>query len=274
MSKRRILPGFGLSLGFTTAYLGALVLLPVAALVVRAAGLTWAEFLHATFSRRSLLAYGLSFGASGAAALADIALGLPLAWAVTRYRFPGRRVMDALVDLPFALPTAVAGLALTQLFGPNGWFGELIEPLGIKVAFTRLGVFVALTFISLPFVVRTLQPVIEELETEAEEASGSLGATRLTTLRRVVFPALRPALITAFAMAMARAVGEYGSIVFVSGNLPNRTEIAPLLIVTKLEQYDYAGAASLGVVMLVFSFLFLLVLNLLQRRSVSRAGVA
>ena len=275
MSKtRRILPGFGLSLGFTTAYLGALVLLPMAALILRASGLTWDEFVAATTGKRALLAYGLSFGASAAAAVADVLIGLPIAWAVTRYRFPGRRIMDALIDLPFALPTAIAGLALTELYKPTGWFGSLLEPLGLKVAFTRLGVFVALTFISLPFIVRTMQPVIEELDGEAEEASASLGATRLTTLWRVIFPALRPALITSFAMAFARGVGEYGSIVFISGNLPNKTEIAPLLIVTKLEQYDYAGAASIGVVMLAVSFLFLLAINLLQRRSLKRNGLA
>jgi sulfate transport system permease protein len=272
-AKRRILPGFGISLGFTTAYLGLLVLLPIAALIIRAAGLTWEEFVQATLNKRALLAYGLSFGASAAAALVDLAIGLPIAWAITRYRFPGRRAIDALIDLPFALPTAVAGLALTQLYGPNGWFGELLAPLGIQVAFTRLGVTVALAFISLPFVVRTMQPVIEELDAEAEEASASLGATRLTTLRRVIFPALWPAIITSFAMSFARGVGEYGSVVFISGNLPNKTEIAPLLIVTKLEQYDYAGAAAIGVVMLAFSFVFLLTINLLQRRSLRRSGV-
>lgn len=266
-ASRRILPGFGLSLGFTTAYLGLFVLLPIAALIWRAHGLTWAEFTAATLSRRALLAYGLSFGASAASATADILVGLPVAWAITRYRFPGRRIVDALVDLPFALPTAVAGLALTQLFGPTGWFGQPLASLGFAVAFTRFGVFVALTFISLPFVVRTLQPVIEELEGEAEEASASLGATRLTTLRRVVFPALRPALFAAFAMAFARGVGEYGSIVFISGNKPFDTEIAPLLIVTKLEQYDYAGACAIAIVMLAVSFLFLLGINLLRRRA-------
>lgn len=272
-TQRRILPGFGLSLGFTTAYLGLLVLLPIAALIIRAAGLSWDEFVQATMNQRALLAYGLSFGASAAGALIDLFIGLPIAWAITRYRFPGRRAIDALIDLPFALPTAVAGLALTQLYGPNGWFGAALEPLGIRVAFTRLGVTLALAFISLPFVVRTMQPVIEELDSEAEEASASLGATRLTTLRRVIFPALWPAIITSFAMSFARGVGEYGSIVFISGNLPNKTEIAPLLIVTKLEQYDYAGAAAIGVVMLVFSFVFLLSINLLQRRSLNRSGV-
>lgn len=271
-ASRRILPGFGLSLGFTTAYLGVLVLLPIAALVVRAGGLSWAEFVHATTGKRALLAYGLSFGASAAAALADVILGLPIAWAITRYRFPGRRVMDALIDLPFALPTAVAGLALTALYTPDGWFGSVLEPMGVKVAFTRLGVFFALTFISLPFVVRTMQPVIEELEIEAEEAAAALGATRLQTLRRVIFPALGPALITSFAMAFARGVGEYGSVVFIAGNLPNKTEIAPLLIVTKLEQYDYAGAASIGLVMLLISFVFLLAINMLQKKTLTGQG--
>ncbi len=267
--SRRILPGFGLSLGFTTAYLGVLVLLPIAALLAAAAGAGWDDFLRATTGNRALLAYALSFGASALAALAAVALGFPIAWALARYQFPGRRLMDALIDLPFALPTAVAGLALTALYTKDGWFGSALEPLGVKVAFTRLGVFVALTFIALPFVVRTLQPVIEELDGEAEEASASLGASRLTTLRRVVLPTLRPALVTAFAMAFARGVGEYGSIVFISGNLPNRTEIAPLLIVTKLEQYDYAGAASIGALMLALSFIFLLAINLLQRRAKS-----
>lgn len=272
-ASRRILPGFGLSLGFTTAYLGLLVLIPIAALVIRASGLSWEEFTTATMSKRALLAYGLSFGASAVAALVDLVIGLPIAWAVTRYRFPGRRIIDALVDLPFALPTAVAGIALTQLYSPNGWFGSILEPMGIQVAFTRLGVVVALSFISLPFVVRTLQPVIEELDAEAEEASASLGASRFTTLRRVILPVIRPALITAFAMSFARGVGEYGSIVFISGNLPNKTEIAPLLIVTKLEQYDYAGASAIGVVLLAASFLFLLAINLLQRRTLHRSGV-
>lgn len=265
--SRRILPGFGLSLGFTTAYLGALVLLPIAALVVRSGGLSLSEFWAITTGPRALAAYGLSFGASALAAGVNLVLGLIVAWVITRYEFPGRRIIDALIDLPFALPTAVAGLALTALYTPNGWFGSLLAPLGIQVAFTRLGVFIALAFISLPFVVRTLQPVLEDLEPEAEEAAAALGATRLQTLTRVIFPNIIPPLITAFAMAFARGIGEYGSIVFIAGNMPGKTEIAPLLIVAKLEQFDYAGAAAIGTVMLAASFLFLLVINLLQKGS-------
>lgn len=265
--SRRILPGFGLTLGFTTAYIGLLVILPVVALTLVASRLSWAEFVHAATGSRAIAAYGLSFGASALAAAVNIVIGLVIAWTLTRYPFPGRRFIDALIDLPFALPTAVAGLALTALYAPSGWFGAPLAELGVKVAFTRTGVLIALIFISLPFVVRTLQPVLEELEPEAEEASASLGATRLTTLRRVIFPEILPSLITAYAMAFARGVGEYGSVVFIAGNLPKQTEIAPLLIVSKLEQYDYAGAASIGAVMLATSFVFLLVINLLQRRS-------
>ncbi|HEY0947197.1 MAG TPA: sulfate ABC transporter permease subunit CysT [Opitutaceae bacterium] len=265
--QRSVLPGFGLSLGFTLLYLSLIVLLPLSATFLKTAGLTWAQFVEAVASPRVLAAYRLSFGASAAAALLNALGGCVLAWVLVRYRFPGRRVVDALVDLPFALPTAVAGIALTALYARNGWVGQWLEPLGVKVAFTEIGVFVALTFIGLPFVVRTLQPVIEELEPELEEASATLGATRWQTVTRVILPELVPALLTGFALAFARALGEYGSVVFISGNMPMRTEIVPLLIITKLEQYDYRGATALAVVMLVTSFVLLLVINLLQKWS-------
>jgi sulfate transport system permease protein len=265
--QRSVLPGFGLSLGFTLAYLSLIVLLPLSATFLKTAGLTWAQFVDAVASPRVLAAYRLSFVASAAAALVNALGGMVLAWVLVRYPFPGRRIVDALVDLPFALPTAVAGIALTALYSRHGWVGQWLEPLGIKVAFTEIGVFVALTFIGLPFVVRTLQPVIEELEPELEEASASLGANRWQTITRVILPELLPALLTGFALAFARALGEYGSVVFISGNMPMRTEIVPLLIITKLEQYDYRGATALAVVMLVTSFVLLLVINLLQKWS-------
>ncbi len=268
MTRRRsILPGFGLSLGFTLAYLGLIVLLPLSAAFIKTAGLTWAQFTAAVTSPQVVASYRLSFFASLTAALLNAGFGLLLAWVLVRYRFPGRRLVDALVDLPFALPTAVAGIALTALYAKNGWLGQYLEPLGVKVAFTELGVVVALTFIGLPFVVRTIQPVLEELEPELEEASATLGANRWQTLTRVIFPELFPALLTGFALAFARAIGEYGSVVFISGNLPMRTEITPLLIITKLEQYDYRGATALAVVMLVASFVLLLVINGLQHWS-------
>ncbi|HEX3730129.1 MAG TPA: sulfate ABC transporter permease subunit CysT [Opitutaceae bacterium] len=265
--SRSALPGFGLTLGFTLAYLGLVVLLPLAAAFIKTAGMTWPAFLAAVASPRVLAAYRLSFGASLAAALVNAGFGLVVAWVLVRYRFPGRRLMDALVDLPFALPTAVAGIALTALYAPSGWLGRWLAPLGLQVAFTRLGVFVALTFIGLPFVVRTLQPILAELEPEIEEASASLGASRWQTILRVLLPEIFPALLTGFALAFARALGEYGSVVFISGNMPMRTEIVPLLIITKLEQYDYAGATAIAVVMLAASFLLLLVINLLQKWS-------
>ncbi len=266
-SPRRVLPGFGLSLGFTLLYLGLIVLLPLSATVVKTLGLTWGQFWHEATSPRVLASYRLSFGASVLAAGINTVFGLIVAWVLVRYPLPGKRIFDALVDLPFALPTAVAGIALTAVYAPHGWIGRWLAPLGIQAAFSRLGVLIALTFIGLPFVVRTLQPVLENLEPELEEAAASLGAGRLQTLRRVILPELLPTLLTGFALAFARALGEYGSVVFISGNMPMRTEITPLLIITKLEQYDYAGATTLAVVMLAMSFCVLLVINLLQKWS-------
>jgi sulfate transport system permease protein len=266
-ARRSVLPGFGLSLGFTLAYLGVIVLVPLSAAFARTAGMGLPAFFKTVTSPRVLAAYRLSFGASFAAALVNTFFGLVVAWVLVRYRFPGKRIVDALVDLPFALPTAVAGIALTALYAPNGWIGQWLAPLGFKVAFTRLGVFIALTFIGLPFVVRTIQPVLLELEPEIEECAASLGANRWQTLIRVIMPELVPSLLTGFALAFARAVGEYGSVVFISGNMPMRTEIVPLLIITKLEQYDYQGATAMAVVMLVASFLLLLIINLLQKWS-------
>jgi sulfate transport system permease protein len=272
-----VLPGFGLTLGFSILYLSLLVLIPLSALFFRTASLSLEDFAAAVFSPRAVAAYKLSFGASFAAAAVNAVFGLILAWVLTRYRFPGRDVVDAFVDLPFALPTAVAGITLTTLLAKNGWLGRLLEPLGIQAAYTPLGVAIALTFIGLPFVVRTVQPVLEDLEAEAEEAAASLGAGRLQTFRRVLFPALWPALVTGSALAFARALGEYGSVVFISGNMPLRTEIVPLLIVTKLEQYDYAGAAAIAAVMLVSSFALLLAINALQavgRKRLAGAGAS
>jgi sulfate transport system permease protein len=266
-TSRSALPGFNLSLGFTVFYLSLIVLVPLSAVFLRTAGMTWEHFVQAIASPRVLASYRISFGASFVAALLNLVFGLLLAWVLVRYPFPGRKVIDALVDLPFALPTAVAGIALTAVYSKNGWIGQYLEPLGIHVAFTELGVLMALTFIGLPFVVRTLQPVIEELQPEIEEASASLGANRWQTITRVILPELFPALLTGFALAFARALGEYGSVVFISGNMPMRTEIVPLLIITKLEQYDYRGATAIAVVMLVASFVLLLVINLLQKWS-------
>ena len=266
VAKKHVLPGFGLTVGFTLVYLSLLVLIPMAALFLRAASLSLPELLEAITSPRALAAYRLSFGASAAAALVNALLGLVAAWVLVRYRFPGRDLVDALVDLPFALPTAVAGITLTTLLAKNGVIGSRLEPLGIFVAYTPLGVTVALIFIGLPFVVRTLQPVLEELEAEVEEAAACLGAGRWQTFQRVLLPAFWPALVTGTALAFARALGEYGSVIFISGNMPLRTEIAPLLIVTKLEQYDYAGASAIACVMLVASFVLLLGINALQGR--------
>lgn len=266
-SQRFVLPGFGISLGFTLAYLGLIVLVPLSAAFIRTAGMSWSDFVAAVASPRVVASYRLSFGASFAAAAVNSFFGLIVAWVLVRYRFPGRRIVDALVDLPFALPTAVAGIALTAIYAKNGWVGQWLEPHGIKVAFTELGVFVVLTFIGLPFVVRTLQPVLDELEPELEEASASLGANRWQTITRVILPELFPALLTGFALAFARALGEYGSVVFISGNMPMRTEITPLLIITKLEQYDYRGATAIAVVLLIVSFVMLLLINLLQKWS-------
>ena len=263
-SSRTILPGFGLSLGFTLAYLGLIVLVPLSAAFLKAAGMSWHDFVAAVASPRVIAAYRLSFGASLAAAFVNMVFGLVVAWVLVRYSFPGKRIVDALVDLPFALPTAVAGIALTSLYATNGWVGCWLAPLGITVAFTWTGVFVALTFIGLPFTVRTIEPVLSEIGLDVEEAAATLGATRLQTIWRVVLPMLLPALLAGAAMAFARGMGEYGSIIFIAGNIPAVSEIAPLLIVTKLEEFDYAGAAAIGLVMLGISFLMLLALNLLQ----------
>lgn len=262
-----VLPGFGLSLGFTLTYLSLIVLVPLSAAFIRTAGMSWSDFVAAVWSPRVIAAYKLSFGASFVAGFVNAVFGLIVAWVLVRYAFPGKRIVEALVDLPFALPTAVAGIALTAIYSKNGWVGQWLEPYGIKVAFSELGVFVALTFIGLPFVVRTIEPVLRELEPEIEEAAASLGASRLQTITRVILPELIPPLITGFALAFARALGEYGSVVFISGNMPMRTEITPLLIMTKLEQYDYHGATAIAVVMLVTSFLLLLIINLLQKWS-------
>jgi len=270
--RRRVLPGFGLSLGFTLAYLGLIVLIPLSAAFIKTATLSWAEFWSIVTAPRVVATYRLTFGASLAAAVVNAGFGLLVAWVLVRYRFPARRFVEALVDLPFALPTAVAGIALTGLFADNGWFGALLAPLGIKVAFTPLGVFVALTFIGLPFVVRTVQPVLETLPKELEEAAVTLGASRASTFRRVVFPIVLPPLITGFALAFARAIGEYGSVIFIAGNMPMVSEITPLIIITKLEQYDYAGATAVAVVMLVVSFVLLLAINALQAWTRRRQG--
>jgi sulfate transport system permease protein len=262
-----VLPGFNLTLGYSLVYLSLIVLLPLAALLLRPTELGLDGFWKAVTAPRVIASLKLSFGASAVAALVNCAFGLIVAWVLARYDFPLKRLVDALVDLPFALPTAVAGIALTSLYAPNGWIGSLLAQLGIKVAFTPLGIVVALIFIGLPFVVRTVQPVLLDLDREVEDAAASLGATRWQNFRMVILPSIFPALLTGLALAFARAVGEYGSVIFIAGNMPMKSEIAPLLIVTKLEQYDYAGAAAIAVVMLAVSFLMLLVLNLLQRWS-------
>jgi sulfate transport system permease protein len=262
---RRILPGFGLSLGLSWLYLGLLVLLPLSGLFLKTFTLTWEQFWETVASPRAVAAYQLTFGASLVAALANAVFGLLVAWVLVRYKFPGKSLVDALVDLPFALPTAVAGLTLTSLYAKNGWYGRHLEAAGIQVAFSSLGIVVALTFIGLPFVVRTVQPVLEDIDADVEEAAATLGATPWQTFTKVIFPSILPALLSGFTLALARAIGEYGSVVFISGNMPMRTEIVPLLIVTKLEQYDYAGATAIAVVMLTASFALLLAINLLQR---------
>jgi len=259
-----VLPGFGLTLGFTLLYLSVIVLIPLAALFLKSAGMGWSSFWATVTSPRVLAAYKLSFGAAAIGALINAVFGFVVAWSLVRYSFPGKRIVDAMVDLPFALPTAVSGIALTTLYSRNGWIGQYLEPLGIQAAFSPLGVTIALTFIGLPFVVRTLQPALEDLDPDMEEAAASLGASRWRTLRRVILPAVLPSLLTGFALAFARALGEYGSVVFISGNMPMRTEIAPLLIVAKLEQYDYAGATAIAVVMLLISFAILLAINVIQ----------
>ncbi len=251
----------------TVFYLSIIVLIPLSTLFLKTATLTWAEFWNTVSSPRVLAAYRLSFAVSCLAALANSVFGLLAAWVLVRYRFPGKKIIDGLVDLPFALPTAVAGIALTTLYAENGWLGRWFETLGIKTAYSRVGVFIALTFIGLPFVVRTLQPVLEDLQKDVEEAAACMGAGRWRTFWRVIFPELRPALLTGFALAFARALGEYGSVVFISGNMPFKTEIVPLLLMTKLEQFDYAGATAVAVVMLVISFFILLAINLINWRS-------
>jgi len=273
-SRRRVLPGFGLTLGFTLLYLSLIVLVPLSTLALRTASMGWGPFWATVTSPRVLASYRLTFGASLAAATLNGVFGLVVAWVLARYRFPGQKIVDALVDLPFALPTAVAGIALTSLYSPNGWLGRSLEARGVKVAFTPLGIVVALTFIGLPFVVRTLQPVIEDLDVEVEEAAASLGAGRRQTLAHVILPALFPAWLTGFALAFARALGEYGSVVFIAGNMPMRTEITSLLIITKLEQYDYAGATAIAVVMLVASFLLLGAINRRQSWASRRGATA
>ncbi|MGB2682815.1 MAG: sulfate ABC transporter permease subunit CysT [Candidatus Competibacter sp.] len=262
-----VLPGFGLTLGLAVGYLSLVVLIPLAMAFLKAFELSGKEFWEIVLAPRVVASYRLTFGAAFLAAAINTAFGLIVAWVLVRYRFPGKRLVDALVDLPFALPTAVAGITLTTLYSNNGWIGQFLKPLGVKVAFTPLGIVVALVFISLPFVVRTVQPVLEDLESEVEEAAASLGAGRWQIFRRIIFPAIRPALLTGFTLAFARAIGEYGSVIFIAGNLPMVSEITPLLIVGKLEQYDYRGAAAVSVVMLVISFILLLLINLLQRWS-------
>jgi sulfate transport system permease protein len=262
--KNSVLPGFKLTLGYTVLYLGLIVLIPLACTFWKASALTWDQFWHIVTAPRVMASYRLSFGASFLAALINLFFGLLVAWVLVRYQFWGKRFVDALVDLPFALPTAVAGIALTAIYAPNGWIGHWLAPLGIKVAYTWLGVLVALTFIGLPFIVRTVQPVLEDFDREIEESAASLGANRWQTFWRVTLPMLRPALLTGFTLAFARALGEYGSVVFIAGNMPMKTEITPLLIITKLEEFDYPGATAIAVVMLVASFVLLLTINFLQ----------
>ncbi|MGO4546528.1 sulfate ABC transporter permease subunit CysT [Paenibacillus sp. 2TAB23] len=271
--SRNVLPGFGLSLGFTLFYLSIIVLIPLAAVFFKTAELSWSEFWSTVTNARVVASYRVSFLTAFFAGLVNAVFGLLIAWVLVRYRFPGKKIIDSLVDLPFALPTAVAGIALTAIYAPNGWIGSLLAPLGVKVAYSPIGITIALIFIGLPFVVRTVQPVLQDMEKETEEAAVMLGAYRLRTFWKVILPELMPALLTGFALAFARGIGEYGSVVFISGNMPLKTEITPLLIMTKLEQYDYAGATAIALVMLVVSFLMLLVINLLQwrmnRRTVS-----
>jgi sulfate transport system permease protein len=271
---RRVLPGFGLTLGYTVLYLSLIVLIPLSALVFKTFTLSWEQFWTAVASPRVLASYRLTFGASFIAAVVNVFFGLLVAWVLVRYTFPGKKIIDALVDLPFALPTAVAGIALTALLAGNGWVGQLLEPHGIQLAFNRNGIVIALIFIGLPFVVRTVQPVLEDAEKELEEAATCLGATRWQTFRYVIFPTIAPALLTGFAMAFARAIGEYGSVIFIAGNMPMISEITPLIIIGKLEQYDYAGATAVAVVMLGISFLLLLIINALQAWQRRRSGAA
>ncbi|MDP3701812.1 MAG: sulfate ABC transporter permease subunit CysT [Hylemonella sp.] len=273
-APRRVLPGFKLTLGFTILYLSLIVLIPLSALVFKTFTLSWEQFWAAVTSPRVLASYRLTFGASLIAALVNVVFGLLVAWVLVRYRFPGKKIVDALVDLPFALPTAVAGIALTALLAGNGWVGQVFEPWGIQLAFNPNGVVIALIFIGLPFVVRTVQPVLEDVEKELEEAATSLGATRWQTFRYVIFPSIAPALLTGFAMAFARAIGEYGSVIFIAGNMPMVSEITPLIIIGKLEQYDYAGATAVATVLLVVSFILLLLINGLQSWQRKRSGAS
>ena len=267
-----ILPGFGLTFGFTTVFLSTIVLLPLAALVLAAGSMHWSDFVHTVLSPRALGSYRLSFGASLLAACINLVFGFIIAWTLVRYQFPGRRLVDAIIDLPFALPTAVSGIALATVFSPNGWLGMHLQSIGVQVAYTWVGVVVALTLIGLPFVVRSVQPALEEVDVSLEEAAESLGASRWTVFRRVILPTVLPSLATGFTLALARAIGEYGSVIFIAGNLPMRTEITPLLIVIKLEQYDYLGAAALGLVMLCVSFAMLLSINALNGWRIRRVA--
>jgi sulfate transport system permease protein len=267
-----VIPGFGLTLGFALTYLSLIVLIPIAALVLRTTALSWDQFWAIASNARVVAALRVSFGASLLAAMINAVFGLIVAWVLVRYRFPGRRALDAIVDLPFALPTAVAGIALTAIFAQTGWIGRFLEPLGIKIAYSWFGIVIALTFIGLPFVVRTLQPVIEEIDREVEEAAATLGANRRQTMAKVIFPTLLPALLTGFVLALARAVGEYGSVIFIAGNIPYRTEIAPLLIVIRLEEFDYSGATAIATIMLGISFAMFLTINLIQAWARRRYG--
>lgn len=267
-----VLPGFGLALGFSLVYLTLIVLIPLAGLVLRSSTLGWSNFIEIATDERVVDALTVSFGTAFAAALINVVFGVIVAWVLVRYRFPGRRIIDAVVDLPFALPTAVAGIALTALYAPNGWIGQLLKPFDIKIAFTNVGIVIALIFVGLPFIVRTVQPVMEEIDREVEEASATLGATRWQTISQVLLPGLAPAILTGFALAFARGVGEYGSVIFIAGNIPYVTEIAPLLIVIKLEEFDYAGATAIATIMLLISFTMLLVINLIQAWSRKRYG--
>jgi len=273
MSQRsRVLPGFGLSLGFTLAYVSLIVLIPLSAVFIKSFGIGWDGLWEILTSERILKSLQLSFSAALIAALINVIFGLLLAWCLVRYSFPGKRIVDALVDLPFALPTAVAGIALTSLYAPTGWIGQYLSPLGIEVAYTPIGITLALIFIGLPFVVRTVQPVLSDIETELEEAASALGANRWQTITKIILPILFPALLTGFALAFARGVGEYGSVIFIAGNQPYKTEIAPLMIISRLEEYDYAGATTIAVVMLILSFAILFLINLVQAWASRRTG--
>ncbi|ENV08930.1 MULTISPECIES: sulfate ABC transporter permease subunit CysT [Acinetobacter] len=273
MSQRsRVLPGFGLSLGFTLAYVSLIVLIPLSAVFIKSLGIGWDGLWEILTSERILKSLQLSFSAALIAALVNVIFGLLLAWCLVRYTFPGKRIVDALVDLPFALPTAVAGIALTSLYAPTGWIGQYLSPLGIEVAYTPIGITLALIFIGLPFVVRTVQPVLSDIETELEEAASALGANRWQTITKIILPILFPALLTGFALAFARGVGEYGSVIFIAGNQPYKTEIAPLMIISRLEEYDYAGATTIAVVMLILSFGILFLINLVQAWASRRTG--